>query len=45
MISDGKRGAVGIKGIPHRPSRHWTNPDENGTKQGGDWFGKNCETQ
>ena len=26
------------KGIPHRPTGHWTNPDENGTKQGGDWF-------
>ena len=28
----------GIKGIPHRPAGHWTNPEENGTKQGGDWF-------
>ena len=26
------------KGIPHAPTGHWTNPDENGTKQGGDWF-------
>ena len=26
------------KGIPHRPTGHWTNPEENGTKQGGDWF-------
>ena len=25
-------------GIPHRPAGHWTNPEENGTKQGGDWF-------
>ena len=30
--------AVGQKGIPHRPTGHWTNPEENGTKQGGDWF-------
>jgi hypothetical protein len=29
---------AGGKGIPHRPSGHWTNPEENGTKQGGDWF-------
>lgn len=29
-----------LKGIPHMPVGHWTNPDENGTKQGGDWFGK-----
>jgi len=28
----------GIKGVPHRPDGHWTNPDENGIKQGGDWF-------
>ena len=28
----------GRKGVPHRPSGHWTNPEENGTKQGGDWF-------
>ena len=28
----------GMKGIPHSPSGHWTNPEENGTKQGGDWF-------
>ncbi len=27
-----------IKGTPHRPKGHWTNPEENGTKQGGDWF-------
>ena len=26
------------KGIPHRPAGNWTNPEENGTKQGGDWF-------
>lgn len=29
---------AGMKGIPHRPIGHWTNPEENGTKQGGDWF-------
>ena len=29
---------AGQKGIPHRPTGHWTNPEENGTKQGGDWF-------
>ncbi len=29
---------AGCKGIPHRPKGHWTNPEENGTKQGGDWF-------
>ena len=29
---------LGTKGIPHRPTGHWTNPEENGTKQGGDWF-------
>lgn len=28
----------GAKGIPHKPTGHWTNPQENGTKQGGDWF-------
>ena len=28
----------GRKGIPPRPTGHWTNPEENGTKQGGDWF-------
>ena len=28
----------GMKGIPHRPAGHWTNPEENGTKQGGDLF-------
>ena len=28
----------GRKGIPHRPSGHWANPEESGTKQGGDWF-------
>lgn len=26
------------KGIPHAPTCHWTNPAENGTKCGGDWF-------
>lgn len=29
---------AGIKGIPHRPSGHWTSPDEHGRKNGGDWF-------
>ena len=32
---------AGEKGIPHRPTGHWTNPDENGTKQRGsgrEWF-------
>ena len=24
-----------LKGIPHRPTGHWTNPEENGTKQSG----------
>ena len=24
---------AGIKGIPHRPTGNWTNPEENGTKQ------------
>lgn len=28
----------GVKGIPHRPTGPWTNPAENGTKIGGDWF-------
>jgi hypothetical protein len=28
----------GLKGIPHRTTGHWTNPAENGTKCGGDWF-------
>lgn len=28
----------GIKGVPHRPTGHWTNPNENGLKCGGDWF-------
>jgi len=28
----------GMKGIPHKPTGHWTNPAENGTKQGGDRF-------
>ena len=27
-----------LKGIPHRPTGHWTNPEENGIKQGGDRF-------
>jgi hypothetical protein len=29
----------GRKGVPHKPTGHWTNPDENGTKVSGDWFG------
>ena len=29
----------GIKGVPHKPTGHWTNPAETGTKQGGDRFG------
>ncbi len=29
---------AGVKGIPHKPTGHWTNPHENGTKVGGDWF-------
>ena len=32
----------GLKGVPHRPSGHWTNPAENGTKEGGDWWNKEC---
>lgn len=29
----------GTKGVPHRPTGHWTNPDENGSKNaGGSWF-------
>jgi len=31
----------GEKGTPHKPNGHWTNPDENGTKQRGSgraWF-------
>jgi hypothetical protein len=30
--------AGGMKGVPYAPAGHWTNPEENGTKQGGDWF-------
>lgn len=35
-----KRLRDGNKGIPHRPTGHWNNPQENGsgTKIGGDWF-------
>ena len=29
---------MGNKGVPHKPTGHWTNPLENGTKCGGDWF-------
>jgi len=37
----------GLKGIPHRPTGHWTNSEENGSKNGGDWFGSgdNCSLQ
>lgn len=34
----------GQKGIPHRPTGHWTNPAENGTKIGGDWFSDSQST-
>lgn len=30
----------GYKGVPHKPTGHWTNPAENGTKNDGDWFGR-----
>lgn len=33
-----KRLKEGIKGIPHKPTGHWTNPAESGIKCGGDWF-------
>ena len=38
---------TGRKGIPHRPAGHWTNPEENGTKNGNDWFGSgpDCSLQ
>jgi hypothetical protein len=36
--SDGSSNFHCEKGIPHSPMNHWTNPSENGTKQGGDWF-------
>lgn len=41
---EGRNYGIGEKGIPHKPAGHWTNPDENGTKQGGDWFGANCKS-
>jgi hypothetical protein len=28
----------GVKSVPHRTKDHWTNPEEHGTKIGGDWF-------
>ena len=28
----------GIKGVPHRPTGYWTNANENGIKQGGEWW-------
>lgn len=31
----------GVKGIPHSPTGHWTNPNENGQKVGGDGFFEN----
>ena len=30
-----RTGDTGRKGVPHRPTGHWTNPAENGIKQGG----------
>jgi len=30
----------GFKGVPSRPTEHWTNPAESAIKQGGDWFNK-----
>lgn len=37
----------GTKGVPHRTTGHWTNPDEHGTKNGNDWFGSgdDCSSQ
>lgn len=35
----------GTKGVPHRTKGYWTNPAEHkGVKQGGDWFGKECQS-
>jgi hypothetical protein len=31
-------GSRGGKGVPHRPTGHWTSPEENGSKQPGHWF-------
>jgi hypothetical protein len=33
-----QRFREGNKGVPHKPTGHWTNPAENGIKCGGDWF-------
>ena len=33
----GNNPVNGIKGIPHSPSGHWTNPAENGVKCAGNW--------
>ena len=30
----------GLKGVPHRPTGHWTNADENGTKAGAAYRGQ-----
>jgi len=40
----GNNPVNGIKGIPHAPSGHWTNPAENGRKCGGDWFGPGTDS-
>jgi len=42
-LNDGEDSLAhrGTKGVPHAPVGHWTNPDENGTKQhksGRHWF-------
>lgn len=37
--STGNQALAGVKGIPHRPRGHWTNPAEHdGIKQGGTWW-------
>ena len=33
-----KRLREGIKGVPQKPTGHWKNPNENGSKIGGDLF-------
>jgi hypothetical protein len=37
-VTAAQRFREGSKGVPHRPTGHWTNPAENGIKCGGDWF-------
>jgi hypothetical protein len=37
-VRNEQRFREGIKGLPYRPTGHWTNANENGTKQGGDSF-------